>query len=340
MTNDSENIKVGFIGCGRHSGLRLYPGMEEAGLDLIAVCDADPIKAQQRATRYAVPNVYSDWQAMCDNQSLDAVLAVTGPAGHYELGTQLLERGYHLFTEKPCSVTSDQADHLVQCAEASGKHMQIGFNYRYTMGVQRAVSMIENQQFADPAVISVRWWLGEPDTQRFMQHYVCHGLDLLHYVTPGGLTHLDPQKDLHIEYVHRDNFDWYVVTMRSVSGAIVVLELGPQMSGEGHYCRIDFTSVDGLLSVHDFTQVSHYETAPWGDLRTPDSKVYDGDRIWRTEPLLTRGSIWQTFGYAEELRRFRQAVQGTRKPEATVAEAAWGMHVMDHLVDQAKRKAI
>ena len=275
---------------------------------------------------------------MCSEHQLDAVLVVTGPQGHYELGKQLLEQGLHVFTEKPASATTAQAEELVQVAQATGRHMQIGFNYRYSMGVERAMKMIEAGRFATPATVSVRWYLGEPDTRRFMQHYVCHALDLLHYVTPGGLTHLDPERELHMEYHRQDNFDWYVLTMRSQQNSIAVLELGAHMSGEGHHARIDFMSGDGLLSVDDFTQVTHYETAPWGDLRKEGSKTYDGDRVWRTEPLLMRGSIWHTYGYVNELTRFREAIQGLRTPEATVAEAAWGMHVMDRLAKQAARE--
>lgn len=332
---EHKTIRVGFVGCGRHSGRRLYPGLEEAGLQLVAVCDEDEQKARERATRYGVPHVYTDWRAMCQSHEMDAVLVVTGPHGHYTLGKELLDRGYHVFLEKPAAATTQQAAELLERATSAGRHMQIGFNYRYSMGVQRAISMIESGRFASPVTVTVRWYLGEPDTSRFMQHYVCHAIDLLHYVTPGGLMHVDPASDLHVEYQRQDNFDWYVVTMRSPRGAIAVLELAAQMSGEGHHARIDFMSRDGLLSVLDFTQVTHYETAPWGDLRKPGSKEYDGDRVWRTEPLLTRGPIWQTYGYTAELIRFREAIQGLREREATIEEAVWGMRIMDRFVEAA-----
>jgi len=336
-----DTIRVGFIGCGRHSGMRLYPGLETAGLELIAVCDMDEQKARARAARHNVAHVYTDYRRMCDEQDLDAVLVVTGPRGHYELTRELLERGYPVWTEKPCSETSSQADELVALADQAERHVQTGFNYRYTMGMRRAVDMIESGRFAEPSTVSVRWYLGEPDTVRFMQHYVCHAVDLLHFMTPGGLTHLDPSSAdaLHVEYQRQYDQDWYLITFRAVSGAISVLELAAHMSGEGHHCRVDLMSSDGLLSVVDFTQTMHYETAVWGDMRTPDSKVYDGDRIWRTEPLLRRGSLPEAYGYAEEFIRFREAIQGLRKPEATVREATWGMHIMDRLLRIAGKES-
>ena len=333
-----DKLRIGFIGCGRHSGSRLYPGLRGAGLELVAVCDRDEEKAQARAAQYNVKHVYTDHEAMCREHKLDAVLVVTGPRGHYELTKSLLGLGHHVWTEKPCAETTAQADELAELAERTGRHVQTGFNHRYSIGIQKALRLIEEGRFAQPTMVSVRWWLGEPDRTRFMQHYVCHGVDLLHYLTPGGLTHCDPAKDMHVRHQGQDGFDWFIVTFRGKDGCIAVLELAAHMSGEGHYCSADIMSADGLLRVNDFTQVTHYDTAPWGNLRKPDSKIYDGDRIWRTEPLLCCDGIWQAYGYSNEFERFREAVQGKRTPEATVREAAWGMRVMDRLVDEANTK--
>lgn len=330
-----DKLRVGFIGCGRHSGMRLYPSLKAAGLDLVSVCDSDLEKARARASEYGVGKVYADWETMCAENRLDAVLIVTGPKGHEKLASALLKAGYSVWMEKPCAETAAGADALAEVARQSARHAQIGFNYRYTMGVQRCAELIRTGRFAAPATVSVRWWLGEPDTRRFMLHYVCHAVDLLHYLTPGGLTHLNPRTDLRVEHLRQDDFDWYVVTARGKSGTIAVLELGAHMGGMCHFCRVDMMGKDGVLTVRDFTEVTHYDTAPWGDLRKPDSKVYDGDRLWRTEPLLTRGFIGQTFGYILELERFRETVQGKRPGEATAAEAAWGMHVMDTLLRAA-----
>jgi predicted dehydrogenase len=316
--------------------MRIYPSLKAAGLDLVAVCDIDLDKARERAAQYGAGNVYSDYEKMCAKHDLDAVLVVTGPKGHYELTRALLKAGYPVWVEKPCAETAEQADELAELSRKTGKHVQVGFNYRYTMGVQRAVDLVRDGEFATPAVVSVRWWLGEPDTHRFMLHYVCHAVDLLHHVTPGGLLHVDPTRDLHIDHLRQDDFDWFIATARGPEGTLAVLELGAQMGGQCHFCRVDMMGRDGMLSVRDFTELTHYDTAPWGDLRKPDSKVYDGDRLWRTEPLLTRGFIGQTFGYIAELERFRETVQGRRDPEATVQEAAWGMHIMNTLEEAAR----
>ena len=329
----SDTFRVGFIGCGRHAGQRIYPSLKPAGLELVAVCDQDEQKLHARADEYSVTHRYTDFKKMCSEQELDAVLNVTRPPGHWAVTKELLKLGYNVWIEKPCAETSEKADDLVQCARDAGRHVQVGFNYRYTSGVQRAVDLIESGQFTEPAIVRVHWWLGETHTFKFMQHYVCHAVDLVHYLTPGGLTH---SLDMHIAHQRRDELDWFSVTFRGKTGCIAVVEVAPHMCGYGHWGQVELLGKDGVLSVRDFTALTHYETADWGDFKTPESKPYNGDREWRTEPLLfNRGTIVESWGYQAELERFREAVQGKREPEASVAEAAWGMHVMDEMMKAA-----
>ena len=323
-----EKISVGFIGCGSHSGSRLYPSLKSAGLELVAVCDLDETRSRARADEYNVA-YYTDYQEMCDAETMDAVLVSIGPQAHYELSIPLLKRGYHVWTEKPPSSTAAQADEMARAAENAGRLVQTGFNYRYTLGIQKAREMVESGRFATPGTIAVRWWLGVSDPQDFMHHYIVHAADLLNYLTPGELG------DMHIAHQRLDACDYYLVTLRAENGCIAVLEASANMALSSHWCRVDWMSKDGILSVRDFTEVTHYGTERRGKHADPDSPPYDGDRIWRTEPLIARGPFGDVWGYALELDRFRQAVLGELEPECTIREAAWSMHVCEALMKAA-----
>ena len=324
-----DTIRVGFIGCGAHSGSRLYPSLQAAGLELVAVCDEIKSKAEARASEYQVKNFYTDYREMCASEKLDAVLISIGPQEHYELGIDLLNSGVHVWTEKPCSKTAAQANEMAHAAEKADRIVQTGFNYRYTLGIQKAKEMIESGRFALPAMVAVRWWLGVRDRLRFMLHYVVHAVDLLNYLSPGELT------GMHINYQGHDGFDYYVVTFQAEGGCIAVLEATANMAISSHWCRVDWMSKDGMLSVRDFTEVTHHGTAHWGENAETDSPPYGGDRIWRTEPLIAQGPFVDTWGYMGELDCFRQAVLGQRKPECTIREAAWGLQVCEEMMKAA-----
>lgn len=321
-----DTIKVGFIGCGGHSGKRLYPALKAAGLQLVAVCDLDVQKARARAAEFDVKGVYADYREMCDREKFDAVLVAIGPQAHYELSIPLLKRGYHVWTEKPCAYNAAQADEMVLAAEKAGKILQTGFNYRYTVGLQKVMGMIESGQFASPALVAVRWWLGVTKPLEFMHHYMVHALDLLNYLAPG------PLRKMHVEHHRHDGFDYFMITFRTDAGRIAVLELTANMHIAGHWCRVDWMSRDGMLSVRDFTEVTHYRTALSGQHGGKDAPAYDGDHVWRTEPLIAKGPFVETWGYLAGFDRFRKAILGQGKPECTIQGSAWGMHVCEDLM--------
>ena len=156
----SKRVRVGFVGCGRHGGERIYPSLELAGIDLVATCDLDRERAERYARRFGAESVYTDYRAMCDAEDLEAVLVVTGPQGHFEVGRELVAMGYPVWMEKPPAPTAGQAEELAAAAAEAGVHVQVGFNYRYSAGVRRARSLIDGGQFAPPRMVSVRWWLG------------------------------------------------------------------------------------------------------------------------------------------------------------------------------------
>jgi myo-inositol 2-dehydrogenase/D-chiro-inositol 1-dehydrogenase len=295
-------------------------------LQLVALCDLDHRKAEARAAEYNVSGIYTDHAAMCENEQLDAVLVAIGPRAHYELALDLVERGYHVWTEKPCAENADQADAVARAAARARRLVQTGFNYRYTLGIQKAKARIDSGLFATPGLVAVHWWLGMPDPIPFMHHHMVHAVDLLHYLTPGELT------DMQVRHHVRDGFDYYLATFRGGDGRIAELELTANMNGAGHWSRVDWLSKDGMLSVRDFTEVTHFGTARPGKYARPGDPPYDGDHVWRTEPLIAKGKFVDIWGYVTELDRFRQAVLGLAPPECTIAEAAWGLRMCEDML--------
>jgi myo-inositol 2-dehydrogenase/D-chiro-inositol 1-dehydrogenase len=322
----TDRVRVAVIGCGRHATRSLFPSLRPAGLELVAVCDADEARARDRAEEHGLDRAYTDYRRMCDAERIDAILIAIGPQQHYEIGLEMLQRGYHVFTEKPCSATAAQAEEMANASREAGRVCQTGFNYRFTSGVAQAQAMIASGQFAKPAMIAVRWWLGIADPLEYQLHYMPHSVDLFYHLS-GGEIH-----DRHIER-HRDSgFEYFVVTARRDDGGLSILELTGNMGPSNRWSRIDWYSKEGILSVRDFTEVTHYGNGTWGVFAGPDTTPYGGDRVWSTEPLFNRQPYVDEWGYVGELDSFRQAILGRRPAEATIADAAWGMALIEEMV--------
>ena len=137
-----DPLRVAFIGCGRFSGRAIYPSLAASGMELVAVCGRTRERTETRAAESGVEQVFYDPVEMCTAVKRDAVLIVAGPQGHYDIASALIPLGLPIWMEKPCAVNSEQASELSARAGAAGLLVQVGFNYRYTRGIQKALDCI------------------------------------------------------------------------------------------------------------------------------------------------------------------------------------------------------
>ena len=120
----TEQIRLGFIGCGGHASGSLYPNLPSINtIDLVATCALIEAKAQRNARNYGAKVWYTDYQKMIAAEDLDAVAIVGSPQMHTELGIACLNAGLHIFIEKPPSVNADEAMRIL---EAIFKSSQTG----------------------------------------------------------------------------------------------------------------------------------------------------------------------------------------------------------------------
>lgn len=120
-------LRIGIIGCGKiadgHADVLAH--MPEA--QLVAVCDREPILAEQLAVRYRIPAWYSDAQQMLERERLDVVHITTPPGAHLPLTQQCVDAGAHVFVEKPLALDAATGEALVATAEKAGRKLCINY---------------------------------------------------------------------------------------------------------------------------------------------------------------------------------------------------------------------
>jgi predicted dehydrogenase len=96
----SPTINVGLVGCGRNSRNHLWAYALTSGVRIVAICDLEETKAQERAREFGVKRVYTNYDAML-NLDLDLVDVVTPTPTHSDLALRALESGHNVLVEKP-----------------------------------------------------------------------------------------------------------------------------------------------------------------------------------------------------------------------------------------------
>ncbi len=123
-------IKVGVIGLGKmglsHCGI--IGGLPDVHLE--AVCDTSKlvIKAFEKYTKV---NCFKDYKKMIDNANIDSVIVAIPTKMHAEVVSYALNRGLHVFCEKPFVLDVKDGLMLTDLAESKGLVSQVGFHNRY-----------------------------------------------------------------------------------------------------------------------------------------------------------------------------------------------------------------
>ncbi len=131
----ADDIRVGFIGCGKQHEVLFNAMVNIPGIKYVAACDI--MKARVGRTFSAIKsrfgvniNRYLDAEEMLEKEELDAVFIATPDFWHAPHTVMALEAGCNVYCEKMMSNTIDGARSMVHAAEKSGKLCQIGHQRR------------------------------------------------------------------------------------------------------------------------------------------------------------------------------------------------------------------
>jgi len=120
-------LRIGIVGCGKiadgHAEILKFLD----GAQLVAVCDREPILAEQLAVRFGVPAWYSSLDQMLAAERLDVVHITTPPGVHLALTRQCVAAGAHVFLEKPLALRASEGRELIEAVTAAGLQMTINY---------------------------------------------------------------------------------------------------------------------------------------------------------------------------------------------------------------------
>jgi predicted dehydrogenase len=105
-------VRLAVIGVGNIGNLHLMNIQQLDKVELAAVCDIRPERAQAAAATWGCP-AYTGSQTLLDDRVCDAVLIATPHYAHTTIGIAALEAGYHVLVEKPISVHKADCERLI-----------------------------------------------------------------------------------------------------------------------------------------------------------------------------------------------------------------------------------
>lgn len=147
------------IGAGSIAGthLRVLPSI--AGVEIAAVADIVPGKAESAARGCGAKAWYVDYREMIERERPEAVFVFTPPFAHQEQVCYAVERGVHVFVEKPLEVSLGQARRVLDAVRRASVTTQVGYHWRFMDGIRRAREVLLSMG-GPIGLLEARWWGG------------------------------------------------------------------------------------------------------------------------------------------------------------------------------------
>jgi myo-inositol 2-dehydrogenase/D-chiro-inositol 1-dehydrogenase len=148
-------VRIGFIGTGNIAQLHLQRLQQIEGAEIVALCDLDLERAEAAQKKFG-GIAYNDSHQMLDKERLDAVYVCIPPFAHLDQELEAVERGIHLYVEKPITLDVELGKRIEQAIQQRGVIAACGYNWRYLDTVERLKSLVDQE----PIGLAVGHWFG------------------------------------------------------------------------------------------------------------------------------------------------------------------------------------
>lgn len=119
-------LTTAIIGVG-HWGANVLRVLASNGRSkLKTICDVDASLLKQQSARYPHATATADYSAVLSDAEVQAVLIATEAPRHFEMAAAALDAGKHVFVEKPMTLSSRDAQALIDKAAAAKRKLMVG----------------------------------------------------------------------------------------------------------------------------------------------------------------------------------------------------------------------
>jgi predicted dehydrogenase len=156
-----NTLNVAVIGTGWCGGIRAVACASHPIVAELHIAETNPDRLAEVAAQTNPSTAVDDWELLVARDDVDAVIVSATPEGtHYPMAKAALEAGKHVLLEKPIALRLDEADELIETAEANDLKFTIGYSQRFSAKQALAKRSIDDGTLGEPTAILVSRHIG------------------------------------------------------------------------------------------------------------------------------------------------------------------------------------
>jgi scyllo-inositol 2-dehydrogenase (NAD+) len=151
-----EPIGLGIIGTGWCGGIRAIAAANSALVGSLHLAEVNPERLADVKAQTGAVTATTDWEELVSDPGISALMISATPETlHHPMAKAALEAGKHVLLEKPMALTLDEADELIEIAEAKGLKFTIGYSQRFNTKQALVKRSLNDGTLGDPVSVLV-----------------------------------------------------------------------------------------------------------------------------------------------------------------------------------------
>ncbi len=154
-------LKYGIIGFGGLGKVH-FSGTEELykahnDVKLVAICDVDEnaftsntstnLGEDETKLDLSMYKLYTDAKEMLEKEELDFIITAVPTYLHDDIAIMAMEKGIHVFCEKPMALSVERAQSMIDCAKKNNVKLMIGQCLRYMPSYEKLKEIIDSGKY-------------------------------------------------------------------------------------------------------------------------------------------------------------------------------------------------
>lgn len=302
----------------------VIPAIQDSEHEVAAIASRDATRAEVVASSFEIPRAYGSYEALLEDDDLDAVYNPLPNSLHAEWTKRAADAGLAILCEKPLAVDADEARSMAAHCDERDVTLMEAFMYRYHPRTERAYEIATDVLGEIRSIqATFQFPVDDPENIRLdpalaggsLMDVGCYAINAarLFFGDPNRVyATTDDPRGCGIETHHSGILEYENGVVARVSSSLDTPDLQ----------RYRIEATDGWLEVTE-------AFVPRSDGRTELSYAVDGREVVE--------SFDPTDQYRLEVEHFAECVEQNRPPRTDAAEAIRTLAVIDALKASAER---
>lgn len=328
-----NDIRVGIVGIGEQTKENLLPSLLQIpDIHIVAACDSDLKKAEKVRSYVKDISVFSEVQEMLDKVHVDALVLACPPEAHRDIALLAIDRGVHVFVEKPPCFTLEELKKMAEAAAKEKVVTAVGLNFRFARPMQQIRVIVDSEAFGKAVHLRINHYASKPRAplwgmdstlRSFLLAQAIHSIDLAVAFGSSAIN------DIHSS-VQNDNGSLLInVNVSFASGLTASIFTGSMFP----YFEFEMKVVSDeskMISLDNLWNITLHETGQTGRTTGNDKRWRSA---WQPGPL---DSGYERSGYLGELNSFFAAIRNGGNFEGSFESMLQAYQIIEYICREDK----